>query len=223
MRTLEDVVRAVTEIMRELGIDYVIVGGIAVSGWGNVRTTRDVGIIMDLREKNIGRLRDALKKEGFEVKVKDIEDAMREESHFTIFDTQSDYHIDAKGCYGENEKRSLKTRKTVELWGMKIFIASPEDIMAHKLVFGSEQDVRDAEGVYVRQLEKLDMDYLEEICSKMGVSRELERLKRRIGEALKGGGLPLPPPPSSAGPCTSPGPPPPSWRPRAPCHPSTSR
>lgn len=182
MRTLEDVVRDLSKILLEVGVDYVIVGGVAVSGWGNVRTTRDVDVIMDLQETDIAGLSDALKKEGFDVTGADIRDAMKEKSHFTIFDTRSDYYIDAKGCYGGKEKRSLKGRKAVELWGFRIFIASPEDTIANKLVFGSEQDIRDAEGIYVRQMEKLDLDYLEEICKKMGVSGDLENLKQRVGK-----------------------------------------
>lgn len=185
MRTLEDVVRNILKILQELGVDYVIIGAIAVSGWGNVRTTRDVDMIMDLHGKNIASLEDALKKEGFDIKVEDIRGAIKEKSHFTIFDTKSDYHIDAKGCYGKKEKRSLKERKAVELWGIRIFIASPEDIIANKLVFGSWQDIRDAEGVYARQMEKLDLTHLEEICREMGVSEDLENLKRRIGRSLE--------------------------------------
>ena len=184
MRTLEDVVRDISEIFRELGIDYVIVGGIAVAGWGNLRTTRDVDVIMDLQEKDITNLKDVMKKKGFDVRAEDIKDALKEKSHFTIFDTQSDYHIDAKGCYKEKEERTLKTKKAVELWGTKIFIASAEDTIANKLVFGSEQDIRDAEGIYVRQSGKLDLNYLEEICRKMGVSEDLENLKQRVRESL---------------------------------------
>lgn len=184
MRALEDVVRGVSKVLSELDIDYVIVGGVAVSGWGNVRTTRDVDIIMDFQEKDIQGLIDALAGEGFEVSFRDIKDAIKEKSHFTIFDKMSDYHIDAKGAYGEREQRSLRTRKAANLWEARIFIASPEDTIANKLVFGSEQDIRDAEGVYVRQMGKLDLSYLEHICKEMDVAADLERLKKKVARYL---------------------------------------
>jgi len=157
MRTLEKVVRDISEILRKLEIDYVIVGGIAVAGWGNVRTTRDVDIIMELERKNIGKLKDALKKKGFETTTEDIKDAIKEKSHFTIFDTKSDYHIDAKGCYSEKERRSLKTKKAAMLGGANIFI---------------------------RQAGKLDMRYLEKICKEMRVFKKLEKLRKKVSEAL---------------------------------------
>jgi len=46
-------------------------------------------------------------------------------------------------------------------------------------LFGSEQDLKDAEGIYLRQLGRLEMDYLERICGEMGVQEQLAELKRR--------------------------------------------
>jgi hypothetical protein len=40
--------------------------------------------------------------------------------------------------------------------------------------------LKDAEAIYIRQFEKLDMKYLEKICKEMGVSRELAKLKRKL-------------------------------------------
>lgn len=185
MRTLEDVAKDIARILEELDIDYVIVGGIAVSGWGNVRTTRDVDIIMALREEDIDELVEALIEKNFSVTKRDIKEALKEKSHFTVFDKLSDYHIDAKGVYGEKEQRSIRTRKVVDLGGVNIYIASPEDTIANKLVFGSEQDMKDAEGIYVRQLESLDMEYLEEICRDMGVYEDFIKMKRRVESYLE--------------------------------------
>jgi hypothetical protein len=69
--------------------------------------------------------------------------------------------------------------------GTKIYLASPEDTIANKLVFGSEQDVKDAEGIYARQLESLDMEYLEEICRNMGVYGDFIKMKEMVERHLK--------------------------------------
>ncbi len=73
------------------------------------------------------------------------------------------------------------------LGGIKIYIASPEDTIANKLLFGSEQDILDAMSIYVRQMGKLDMDYLGEVCREMGVLDELQKLRRRVEETLREG------------------------------------
>ena len=46
----------------------------------------------------------------------------------------------------------------MSLADFEFYVASPEDMIANKLVFGSEQDIKDAEGIYVRQFDNLDMD-----------------------------------------------------------------
>ncbi|MDI6640486.1 MAG: hypothetical protein QMD78_06660, partial [Methanocellales archaeon] len=60
-----------------------------------------------------------------------------------------------------------------------------EDIVANKLVFGSEQDIRDAEGIYVRQMKSLDKEYLEDICRKMGVHGDFLKMKNRVEKHLE--------------------------------------
>ena len=185
MRTLEQVTIDIAIILNELKIDYVIVGGVAVCSWGNLRTTRDVDVIVDVNEKDIDRLVESVGKRGFSVNKYDIKMALKERSHFTIFDERSEYHIDAKGVYSEKERQSLLSKKAIQLEDVRVFVASPEDTIANKLSFGSEQDIKDAEGIYVRQKGKLDMKYLEERCGNIGVSDEFAEMKERVERYLK--------------------------------------
>ncbi len=131
MRRIEEVIRGITRILEEEKIDYVIVGGIAVAAWGNIRTTRDVDIILLVKEKDADELEEALRKEKFSIQAEDIRDALKERSHFTIFDELSEYYLEA-------------------------------------------------EGIYVRQFDNLDMEYLVERCKKVGVYDEFSAMKRRV-------------------------------------------
>ena len=110
-RTLEDVTVEISRVLNDLGIDYVIVGGIAVASWGNLRTTRGVDIIMSLEEGTVEKLVEALRAHDFLTSVWDVEAALRERSHFTISDKLSVYHVDAKGVYTAKEAESLKRKK----------------------------------------------------------------------------------------------------------------
>jgi hypothetical protein len=184
-RTLEDVTIEISRVLNGLEIDYVIVGGIAVASWGNLRTTRDVDIIISLERGEVKRFVDAIKAHDFLTSVWDIEAAMDEHSHFTISDKLSEYYIDAKGVYTDKEVESLKRKKVVYLGNTPIYIASPEDTLANKLMFGSEQDLKDAEGIWVRQMGKLDLRYLEGRCRALGVWEEFEEMKKRVGKYLK--------------------------------------
>ncbi|MFH1774726.1 MAG: DUF6036 family nucleotidyltransferase [Methanobacteriota archaeon] len=185
MRTLEEVARSIAKILNELKIDYAIVGGIAVSSWGNVRTTRDVDVIVSLEEKDIKKFVRALKKMNFSTTEKDMADALREKTHFTIFDRLSDYHIDAKGAYSEKDIQTLKTKKKVNLGRIKCYLASPEGTIADKLLLDSEQDIKDAEGIYARQMKNLDMRYLKKMCKEIGVYKDFLEMKNRVEKHLQ--------------------------------------
>ena len=188
MRSIEAVVKSIARILEEEELVYVIVGGIAVSAWGNIRTTRDIDIMLLLNEGDANELEVALKRERFSIQAEDIVDALNQRSHFTIFDEVSEYHLDAKGIYSENDRLTLTRRRKVSLADFEFYVASPEDLIANKLLFGSEQDIKDAEGIYARQLDNLDMAYLEGRCKSLGVYEELFALKKRVGRAIHEGG-----------------------------------
>jgi len=179
-RTIEDVAKETARILKEINIEYAIVGGIAVSSWGNVRTTVDIDLVISLGDEDVERFVGAFKGRGFSVSEEDVRSALKEKTHFTIFDEYSPYHIDAKGAYQDRELDTLKTKRSVHLDDVQCFVASPEDVIANKLLFGSEQDIRDAEGVYVRQMGKLNMNALRNLCRKLGVLGQLSRLQKRM-------------------------------------------
>jgi len=180
MRRIEEVIRDITKILGEEEVNYVIVGGIAVAAWGNIRTTRDVDIMFFINEKDADKLEEALKKEKFSIQAEDIRAALKERSHFTIFDDLSEYYIDGKGIYSGNDRLTLERRRKVSLADFEFYVAAPEDLIANKLLFGSEQDVKDAEGIYARQFDNLDMAYLEERCEGLEVHEEFFAMKGRV-------------------------------------------
>jgi len=180
MRRFEKMIIDFTDILEKTKIDYVIVGGIAVSSWGNPRTTKDLDVIIVLKIEDIDELSKNLQENGFSTDREDIKDALKEKTHFTIFDKYSEYHIDAKGAYNEFDALTIKNKLVVLYEGHKMCIASPEDTIAHKLLFGGHQDIKDAQSILVRQSGKIDKNYLEELCENLGVLNELETLKERI-------------------------------------------
>jgi hypothetical protein len=93
--------------------------------------------------------------------------------------------LDIKGIYNENDRITLKRRRRVSLANFEFYVASPEDTSANKLLFGSEQDVKDAEGIYVRQLDNLDMAYLEDRCEQLEVLDEFLTMKTRVERQIR--------------------------------------
>ena len=179
MRRFEEMILDFISILERMGIDYAIIGGVAVSSWGTPRTTRDLDVIIVLETKNIDKLSENLREMGFSIDTNDFKGSLQEKTHFTIFDRHSEYHIDAKGVYNKFDALTVQNRAVVPYEGHTMHIASAEDTVAHKLLFGGYQDVKDAESILLRQSE-LDMNYLEELCKDMGVIDEFEIIRKKI-------------------------------------------
>jgi hypothetical protein len=61
--------RLLLERLREAGVDFVLVGGLAVNAWGYLRATRDVDLVPDPSPENLGRLDELLVALGSKVEV----------------------------------------------------------------------------------------------------------------------------------------------------------
>jgi len=178
MRKIRDILDLVCNFMNENNINYVIVGGIAVLFYGNPRTTMDIDCVIQIDDKNIVHLIKFLQDNDFFADEEDMRAAFEERSHCTVEDKETMFRLDIKGVYDEMDERTIKNRKMVKFGNIVIYIASPEDTIANKLLFSREQDLNDAQGIYVRQYDVLDMEYLENVCEKLGVRDALYDLRR---------------------------------------------
>lgn len=180
MRTFEDMILDFTNVLGKMRVDYVIIGGVAVSSWGTPRTTGDLDVIAVIKTENIEELCENLQNTGFSIDKEDIKSALEEKTHFTVFDQDSEYHVDVKGVYDKFDALTIKNRIAINYYDHMLNMASAEDTTAHKLLFGGHQDIKDAEGILLRQ-SAIDMEYLEALCKELGILAELEAMKERIG------------------------------------------
>lgn len=111
--------------------------------------------------------------------------SFKEKSHCTIQDKKSMLRLDVKGIYTDTDRETMSRRIPFEYKGKKLYITSAEDTIANKLLFSREQDIMDAEGIYVRQLPKLDIQYLERRCKELDVLEEFIDMKKRVERYLK--------------------------------------
>lgn len=179
MRKVEDILKLVCGFLNKNKIEYVIVGGLAVIFYGNPRTTMDIDYVIQLADREIPMLVKFLQENNFFADADNMRAAIKEKSHCTVEDKETMFRLDIKGVYDEMDARVLRNKRKFELENVIIYIASPEDTIANKLLFAREHDIKDALGIYVRQYDNLDMKYLEEVCKKIGVFGALKNLRKR--------------------------------------------
>jgi predicted nucleotidyltransferase len=138
------------------GIDFVVVGGIAMIGHGSARNTRDLDIVYSTDPANLEALGAAMielgaRPRGVPDDVPFVPDArtLRQTSILTLDspDGWIDLLVAPAGAPSYEELRTRATRITLD--GVAILVASLDDLEAMKRAAGRPKDLLDLEEIEV--------------------------------------------------------------------------
>lgn len=188
-----DIVQAVEPVVDalvSLGVDYRIGGSVASSALGVPRSTLDVDLVCRLRPRDVAGFVRAL--EGaYYVDGDMIRDAIAREASFNVIHLATMIKVDvfiAKSRAWDQIAFARHVQKPLDVEeGARAFeLTTAEDIVLHKLDWYrlggeiSERQWSDVLGVLSVQGSALDLDYVREWASKLGLAELLERaLKER--------------------------------------------
>jgi len=185
-RSFVAVVKAAERSLRAAGMDHVFVGALAVGAFGVPRTTTDVDVIVEYGEGRVDTLAEAFRRQGFRVSTDDLRDALAEKSHCTVHDARSEFHLDLVPAARPTAKDAIRHSVSVRWRNTTLPIADPEHTIVMKLVYGSEQDVEDALGIFVRQRKRLGLRRMRQFARRQGVFDDLQELERKAVEIKDG-------------------------------------
>ena len=97
----------------------------------------------------------------------------------TVQDKRSTYRIDLVPASTTAHRETLRTKRHVAWRRLRLPMAAPEHTIVMKLRWGSEQDLEDALGIYVRQEKTLGLRAMRNFARRHGVTRELKELGER--------------------------------------------
>jgi len=140
---------------------YMIYGGLAAGLWGEPRYTEDVDIVIFVPERHAFKFLRAAAKAGFAV---DEDLAIQQIqvsgwARLPLSEAKSPWHLDLTLGDSPFDRSALGRRKEVTLFGRKVWVASPEDLVIYKLVSARDRDNLDITGIVKRQ-KPLDLAYL---------------------------------------------------------------
>ena len=180
----------VVRLLDELGIAYVLTGGIAVTIWGIPRYTGDADLVVQLRQEDIGRLYSGLEKLSAFGYVDEamIQDAVLRNSEFNYIDTEGGFKVDVWIPKDTPFVRSCFTRRIrVEIDRYLVWIVSPEDLIVSKFDWwhkGSTKSQYDVRSVMDGQRDRLDWAYIDMWADTLGLTAELKIAKATYGDSL---------------------------------------
>lgn len=171
------------EALNASGMPWMITGSTASAFYGEPRATQDIDLVVDPDEGQLRRLLDALR-DGFYVSRYEASEALTRRSMFHVIHLESGWKADIIVCPDRPfEKYELGRRQPARLFGIDVFVISPEGSVVSKLRWaaasGSELQMRDAASVLAGCSGELDLDYIRREAEAAGVSHLLERILPR--------------------------------------------
>jgi hypothetical protein len=178
----------VIEALEALGVPYHVGGSVASSFIGIARATQDVDLVADLQLPHAAPFARSL--EGrYYADPERIAQAIRRRASFNVIHLETVYKVDVFVSKDTPFARgNMERRISFEIPGLgrSLYLASPEDIVLHKLLWYadaggvSDRQWYDLQGILRLQGRSLDLGYLRSWASRLGVA---DLLERAFGEA----------------------------------------
>jgi hypothetical protein len=183
--SLEELFQRAIDTIEKARIRYLVYGGIALPAWGDVITTQDLDLLVQMDEGEAARLIGAYREAGFH--VPDNAEAL------FLIDTWTRASLggrDVDIAWGATEfdTTALDRAVTVRLYDREVPIASAEDLILYKLAAYRRKDLAHVEDIILRQGSRLDVAYLRTwaerlatVTGKLEIPRTLERMLAEQG------------------------------------------
>jgi hypothetical protein len=178
----QELLKRVTAILDELGIEFMVTGSVTSGLQGEPRSTHDIDLVAKLTIDSAERLRQAFSPDNYYVSEQAIREALERRTMFNVIDLASGDKVDFWVLTDEPFDCSrFQRRRIVDVLGMRLPVSAPEDTILMKLRWadlsgGSEKQFRDALRVYEVQHGILDLDYLNAWAVLLGVESLWQRL-----------------------------------------------
>src|SRR5688572_17702775 len=168
------VLKLVSERLEAARLPFMLTGSFAMAYYGKPRMTRDLDIVVSLREDDVAGIVAALSPD-FYIDADSVRSAVVSQRLFNLLHFATSIKVDLiVRKSSEYRQVEFARRQLVQMHDVKTWIVSREDLILSKLVWakdsGSELQLRD-----VRTLvdESMDRDYLERWAARLGVAEPL--------------------------------------------------
>jgi len=178
--------RKLVQVFEKENIDYMLIGGMALPAYGEIRATQDIDMAAAITNiETLERLSHELEQKSFEKTAK----PMLKAACIYVLDRENlvDVEIWLKPDGIIFDKELLTRRQRRQILDMDLWIIGPEDFIVNKLSRSdrSARDESDIVSVLIAQRGKLDKKYLEKRAKKFSVLSLLQALENKVKKIAK--------------------------------------
>ena len=172
-----ELLRRITVALEANAIPYMLTGSLASSMYGVPRATNDIDIVILPTREQLMSVVQLFQRVGLTVTPEAAAAALRHKSQFNIVDLSHGLKVDL--IVRKDREFSViefGRRETHEVEGVRLTIATPEDVLLAKLEWSkigdSERQLIDAAGILTVQGAMLDMAYIEHWVVELGLESQ---------------------------------------------------
>lgn len=184
--TAADVLGRLIAALDQAGIPYMLSGSFASAYYGTARSTQDIDLIIEATPGKLESLARELPTGEYYVDLNAALEALRRQSLFNVIDLKTGWKIDLiirkSRPFSEEE---FGRREQVELQGVRLFVATAEDVILSKLEWAKHsQSQRQLEDVsaLLRSRQNLDRRYLRKWIQALQLSAEWKSALEKAGQ-----------------------------------------
>lgn len=172
--------------LEDAAIPCMLIGGQAIARVGEPRFTKDVDLTLGVDPSGFAEVSAIATRLGMkpvEFRGMTPEQAAKAYLLFPVFDPHSKMVVDFIFTLEGFERLAIQRAERLTIGGKKVRVASAEDLVVLKTIAGRPQDIRDIEGILLRN-RSLDTAYIRKWLD--AYSRDLaEPFNRRFEEILE--------------------------------------
>lgn len=184
--TVEEVFQRVVGALERAGIPYMLTGSFASSYHGVARATQDIDIVVSPNADQIRAFIKLLPDDDYYADENAALEAQRLQRQFNVVDRRTGWKIDLIIRKSRPfSVREFDRRETADVYGVKLAIATAEDVLLAKLEWAkrgeSQRQIEDAAEILKRRASDLDLQYIREWVNQLKISAQWQEACRIAG------------------------------------------
>ena len=155
-----ELLTAAAGVIEEWCDGWYLFGAQAVLIWGRPRLTADVDVTIRLRTADTVSFWKAMEEAGFRLRVSDAEQFVARTRVLPFLHVATQLPLDVVLAGPGIEDTFIERAIRVEIEGLSVPVASPEDLIVMKVLAGRPKDLEDVRTVLTERLKRLDVAYI---------------------------------------------------------------
>jgi hypothetical protein len=183
--------RTLVAALSEIQAPSMIIGGVAVIAAGVPRETIDIDATILGRDCKVGELVAVLSRHGITPRIQDAIEFARERQVLLLRHDASGVTIEISFAWLPFEEEALERAIELQLGGVLVRLARPEDLIIYKAAAWRDRDRGDIERLLVLHLEQIDLVRVRHLVAEIATALDdtsrvmaFEALVRKAQEAL---------------------------------------